>query len=115
MGSSARRAGAGDDGVVRRRRLQRLLDAVVSLRRAMGAATAELRRLHEAELARPLGPEEVRRVRVLRLQSEGYRLELQCLHAEYEQVRAGAIAPAHGPPLRPAPDTRSSRSTGVPG
>jgi hypothetical protein len=64
------------------------------LRARLGPIQAELHALRAAEATRRLDAEEARRVTRLRLESEGLRLELVGLQAEFARLRRAAVEPS---------------------
>ena len=71
-----------------RARLTRLSGDVQRLRTRLMAVQTALRGRHGIERTRPLDAAERQRVRRLRLESEGPRLELAALSQEFERLRA---------------------------
>jgi hypothetical protein len=83
-GGPAKAAGAE---AARRRALRRLADDVAALRAALARARAELLAAGSRERVGPLSPEVARRVRALRLELEGYQLDLRRAARELERLR----------------------------
>ena len=95
---AARVAGQGRlppaDERARGRSLARLGATLGRLRAQLGPIQAELHALGAAEATRRLSADEARRVTRLRLESEGLRLELAALQAEFARLRRAGAAPA---------------------